>query len=247
MIRVNSRAAVKSASIAAFTAAAVVLLAGCTTGESVYDDMRTRMVREQIKARGIDDRAVLDAMMTVPRHLFVPKGYAAMAYTDSPLPIGREQTISQPYIVALMTASIKPSPDMRVLEVGTGSGYQAAVLAEIVDSVFTVEIIPELSSRASALVDSLGYGNVRVRTGDGFDGWPEKAPFDAIMVTAAAPRVPEKLVEQLRPGGRLVIPVGGFMQKLEVFEKKDGKLKLVSSTPVRFVPMTGKIREEKKD
>ena len=216
---------------------------GCTSGEVVYDSLRESMVREQIIERGVTDEAVISAMKNVPRHLFVPEEYKSMAYIDSPLPIGRRQTISQPYVVALMTAFLRPDSTDRILEVGTGSGYQAAVLAMIVDSVYTIEILPELASRSSALLDSLGYGNVEAMTGDGYNGWPQKAPFDGVIVTAAAPRVPELLIEQLKMGGMLVIPEGSFPQRLNVYEKTPEGLKLHSSVPVQFVPMTGRIRE----
>lgn len=219
--------------------------AGCSSGEPVYDKLRETMVREQIVSRGISDESVIAAMRKVPRHRFVQKEHKGIAYIDSPLPIGEEQTISQPYIVALMTESLGIGPGARVLEVGTGSGYQAAVLSEIADSVFTIEILPTLADRAAALLDSLGYGNVKVRTGDGYDGWPEKEPFDGIIVTAAAPKVPPLLEQQLRIGGRMVIPVGNFPQNLHVYEKRDSGLELLSSVSVRFVPMTGKIRQQK--
>ncbi|MCK4537881.1 MAG: protein-L-isoaspartate(D-aspartate) O-methyltransferase [Candidatus Krumholzibacteria bacterium] len=218
---------------------------GCSSGEQVYEKHRFMMVREQIESRGIEDEAVLEAMRGVPRHFFVPSEYMSMAYIDSPLPIGEEQTISQPYIVALMTASLEPGPGDRILEIGTGSGYQAAVLACIVDSVFSIEIIPGLAASAEALLDSLGYDNVMVKTGDGYYGWPAKGPFDGIIVTAAAPRLPDELTSQLNIGGRLVIPVGRFPQKLQVYIKRPEGLELISSTSVRFVPMTGRIREEK--
>ncbi|HSG28389.1 MAG TPA: protein-L-isoaspartate(D-aspartate) O-methyltransferase, partial [Candidatus Krumholzibacterium sp.] len=177
-------------------------------------------------------------------HLFVPREYRATSYIDSPLPIGKDQTISQPYIVALMSEALEVEEGARILEIGTGSGYQAAVLSLIADSVFSVEIIPELAQNASSLLDSLGYDNVEVLAGDGFDGWPAKAPFDGIIVTAAAPVVPRPLVDQLRTGGRLVIPVGRFPQRLLVYVKREGGLEELSSTPVRFVPMTGKVNEE---
>ena len=221
----------------------VSLPVGCSSGESAYGKLRNRMVEEQIKGRGITDSLVLQAMRDVPRHMFVPPGYRSSAYIDSPLPIGSNQTISQPYIVALMTASLDLRGGEKVLEVGTGSGYQAAVLARIADSVYTIEIIPELAYRASSALDSLGYDNVEVIRGDGYYGLPQKAPFDAIIVTAAAPRVPPKLVQQLRNGGRIVLPVGDFLQHLEVYEKTDDGLKLLGSESVRFVPMTGRIRE----
>ncbi len=201
--------------------------------------VRERMVREQIERRGVRDPAVLDAMTTVPRHLFVPEAYRARAHEDGPLPIGQGQTISQPYIVAFMTAAIRPRPEDRVLEVGTGSGYQAAVLASIVAEVYSIEIIPELGESARRLLADLGYDNVTVRIGDGHAGWPDRAPFDAIVVTAAPGDVPPKLLEQLRVGGRLVIPVGDAEQHLiRVTRTRDGYQR-ETLLPVRFVPMTG--------
>ena len=230
---------------AALAAACVSAFAGsdCATDESGYEARRAAMTAGQISSRGVRDERVLAAMAKVPRHRFVPPEYRGEAYADRPLPIGYGQTISQPYIVALMTESLGPAARGKVLEIGTGSGYQAAVLAEIADSVLTIEIIPELAERARALLDSLGIGNVRVRAGDGFDGWPEEAPFDAVIVTAAAPRIPEPLVDQLRTGGRIVAPVGDAYQELEVYEKTADGLRLLSRVPVRFVPMKGKIRE----
>ncbi len=220
-----------------------IVTTGCSSGEPAYERLRERMVREQIMARGITDSLVISSMLEVKRHLFVPLRFKMNAYVDSPLPIGSNQTISQPYIVALMTSLLNLREGGRVLEIGTGSGYQAAVLANIADSVFSVEILPELAARAKTLLDTLGYGNIKIRAGDGYDGWPAKAPFDAIIVTAAAPSIPSKLVKQLRTGGRLVIPVGDFMQHLNVYEKRNEELKLLDSFPVRFVPMTGKIRD----
>ena len=203
------------------------------------------MVRSQIVSRGVTGERVIEAMMKVPRHRFVPPHLHGLAYIDSPLPIGNGQTISQPYIVALMTESLDLERGDRVLEIGTGSGYQAAVLAEIVDTVFTIEILPELAGHAAALLDTLGYGNVFVRCGDGYDGWPDKAPFDGVIVTAAAPVIPAALIEQLALGGRIVIPVGEELQTLEVHEKRTEGLELLFTLPVRFVPMTGKIRESR--
>ena len=230
--------------ISLFIALSLTLAAtGCSSGEPAYKRLRERMVHEQIMARGISDSLVISSMLEVRRHLFVPNRFKMNAYIDSPLPIGSDQTISQPYIVALMTSLLNLGRGNKVLEVGTGSGYQAAVLANIADSVFSVEILPELAAGAKKLLDTLGYVNVKVRAGDGYDGWPGAAPFDAIIVTAAAPRVPHELVKQLRAGGRLVIPVGGFMQHLNVYEKTGSELKLLESFPVRFVPMTGKIRD----
>lgn len=196
------------------------------------------MVRTQIEARGISDPAVLRAMRAVPRHAFVPDLPPRQAYQDRPLPIGNDQTISQPYIVAYMTALVQPDSTDHVLEVGTGSGYQAAVLAEIVDSVYTVEIIPELAQRASRRLDRLGYGNVRVKTGDGYQGWAAHAPYDAIVVTAAPEQIPPPLIDQLKEGGRMVIPVGpaGQTQQLMVVTKENGQVERKRITPVRFVP-----------
>ena len=232
-----------------FFVAAVLVAAlastGCSSGEEAYAALRERMVRTQIITRGIRDEDVIRAMRTVPRHLFVPKQHMGFAYIDNPLPIGHDQTISQPYIVALMTASLALGEGSRVLEIGTGSGYQAAVLAEIADTVFTIEIVQPLAERAAALLDSLGYDNIFVRYGDGYDGWPEEAPFDGVIVTAATPVIPQPLIDQLRERGRLVVPVGDRMQELEVLEKRGGELKRLFNLPVRFVPMTGKVLEFK--
>ncbi len=217
--------------------------AGCPAGEKDYARRRESMVASQIVARGVRDGRVIAAMRKVPRHRFVPPELRGAAYYDGPLPIGSEQTISQPYIVALMTEALGLEGGGTVLEIGTGSGYQAAILAEIADTVYTIEILPELAGRARAILDTLGYRNVRVRVGDGFFGWPAHAPFDGIIVTAAAPRVPEPLIEQLAIGGRVVIPVGGRYQDLEIYEKTGAGLVLLSTVPVRFVPMTGKVRE----
>ena len=201
---------------------------------------REAMVATQIEARGIEDTLVLDAMRRVPRERFVPAPLANEAYRDGPLSIGRGQTISQPYIVALMTALIEPGATMRVLEIGTGSGYQAAVLAECVESVYTIEIIPELGRQAAERLEALGYTNIHPRVGDGYDGWPDEAPFDAIVVTAAPSQIPQPLLDQLAIGGRLVIPVGLGSQDLVVVTRtEDGYVERVES-PVRFVPMTGK-------
>lgn len=212
--------------------------------EEQYTRERLNMVERQIVRRDVNDPLVLNAMRTVPRHLFVPKRHRDESYRDGPLPIGHDQTISQPYIVAAMTELLQIDSTSKVLEIGTGSGYQAAVLGEIADSVFSIEIIEALAMRADSLLDSLGYTNVHVRTGDGYRGWPEQAPFDAIIVTAAPPRIPEPLVEQLKTGGRMVIPVGEFSQDLVLLIKsKDGVMQK-SIFPVRFVPMTGEIEEK---
>ncbi|MBN1883897.1 MAG: protein-L-isoaspartate(D-aspartate) O-methyltransferase [Candidatus Krumholzibacteriota bacterium] len=229
--------------LAVFLAAALPA-GGCAGGETDYASLRRRMVETQIARRGVTDSATVRAMLAVPRHRFVPADVRGMSYEDHPLPIGSGQTISQPYIVALMTASLALTDTSRVLEVGTGSGYQAAVLAEIAREVYSIEIVTALAERAGRLLAELGYDNVHVRAGDGYAGWPEAAPFDGVIVTAAAPRVPEPLVKQLRAGGRLVIPVGEGWQELCVYEKEaGGQLRLLSTLPVRFVPMTGKVRK----
>ncbi len=207
---------------------------------------RKRMVTRDLQGRGITDKAVLDAMGKVPRHLFVPRMLMDRAYADHPLPIGKRQTISQPYVVAMMSQAIRPKPGQKVLEIGTGSGYQAAVLAEIVGEVYTIEIIPSLAESAAKKLKELGYENVHVKAGDGFFGWPEHAPFDAIVVTAAAPEVPVALLEQLAKGGRLIMPVGPVetSQRLTLVRKdKDGRLSYQVREGVRFVPMTGRIQE----
>jgi protein-L-isoaspartate(D-aspartate) O-methyltransferase len=202
------------------------------------------MVSEQLAARNVSDERVLAAMRTVPREEFVPPAYRRDAYADQPLPIGGGQTISQPYIVAVMTQLLELRGGERVLEIGTGSGYQAAVLAELAKDVYTIEIDPELAKSAERLLARLGYGRVHVRSGDGFFGWPEAAPFDAIIVTAAAPRLPEKLVAQLREGGRIVLPLGsGEEQELKVGIKRGDGVELRSKGGVVFVPMTGEIRK----
>jgi protein-L-isoaspartate(D-aspartate) O-methyltransferase len=206
---------------------------------------RLRMVEVQIEARGIDDPAVLAAMRAVPRERFVPDSMRPYAYNDGPLRIGYDQTISQPYIVALMTALIRPTPSKRVLEIGTGSGYQAAVLAECAAQVYTIEIVPELGEQAAARLRTLGYENVHTRIGDGFDGWPEAAPFDGIVVTAAPEEVPRPLLEQLAVGGRLVIPLGRGTQDLMLVTRTGQGYRRESITPVRFVPMTGKAQDER--
>jgi protein-L-isoaspartate(D-aspartate) O-methyltransferase len=209
-----------------------------------YHRQRLEMVERQIVARGIVDKNVLKSMRDVPRHLFVPERFQAAAYDDNPLPIGSGQTISQPYIVALMTELLRPDSDDVILEVGTGSGYQAAILAEIVDTVYSIEIICELQERADSTLKSLGYANIHTLCGDGYNGWPEAAPFDGIIVTAAPGRVPQPLLEQLKEGGRLVIPVGDMMQFLEIYTRQGEEYIKERNVPVRFVPMTGKAEEE---
>jgi len=200
---------------------------------------RKAMVSRQIEARGVSDPRVLEAMRTVPRHRFVAPELHSRAYEDHPLPIGLGQTISQPYIVAAMTELLRPEPTDRVLEVGTGSGYQAAVLSRLVAHVYSIEILPELAKRAAETLAELGYDNVTVSTGDGYRGIPSEAPFDGIIVTAAPAEIPQPLIDQLAVGGRLVIPVGHFYQELKLVEKTEKGIESHSIFPVRFVPMTG--------
>jgi protein-L-isoaspartate(D-aspartate) O-methyltransferase len=225
---------------------ALTTLACGTVGdadEEAFARARERMVAQQIAARGVRDPATLAALGKVKRHLFVPEAARAQAYDDHPLPIGHGQTISQPYIVAFMTEAADLQPGETVLEVGTGSGYQAAVLGEIAARVYTIEIVAPLAEASAALLKRLGYANVSVRTGDGYLGWPEAAPFDAILVTAAAPRIPEPLKQQLRDGGRLVLPVGDDWQELVVVTRRGQRFEEKRVLPVRFVPMTGKVRQ----
>lgn len=224
-----------------------VFVLAMTYGQDNYQNERQKMVKTQISARGIADKATLEAMRNVPRHLFVPENLKIRAYSDSPLPIGHEQTISQPYIVAFMTSQLRLKAKDRVLEIGTGSGYQAAVLAEIVDSVFTIEIVEPLGLQAAKRLKELEYNNVEVRIGDGYHGWEEKAPFDAIMVTAAVETIPQPLLDQLAEGGKLVIPVGPVpeFRILQVVTKKKGKFITKNTLPVRFVPFKRKGNKNK--
>ncbi len=204
---------------------------------------RRRMVEEQIVARGVRDASVLNAMRVVPRHWFVPEELTRQAYLDHPLPIGAGQTISQPYIVALMSLTLALKQNDKVLEIGTGSGYQAAILAELTSQVWTIEIEESLARQAAETLVRYGYGCVQVRAGDGYRGWPEAAPFDAIIVTCAPPEIPQTLIDQLRPGGRMCIPVGEVYEVqdlLLVIKQSDGSIKTTFIEPVRFVPMTGK-------
>jgi protein-L-isoaspartate(D-aspartate) O-methyltransferase len=219
----------------------IVILAslGAECDRDRFQTSRESMVQTQIVARGVADTSTLRAMRSVPRHEFVPREWIQHAYDDSPLLIGYEQTISQPYIVAFMTELIRPRRGQRVLEVGTGSGYQAAVLAEIVDSVFTIELIQELAETAAARLRQLGYRNIVVRQGDGYMGWPEHAPFDAILVTASAEEIPQPLVAQLKDGGKMVIPVGSVseIQSLTLVRKEGSNVVTESVLPVKFVPL----------
>ena len=213
----------------------------CTQGNDRFIARREAMVTGQIAQRGIDDMSVLAAMRSVPRHHFVPRDARKVAYADRPVAIGYGQTISQPYIVAYMCQLVRLGPQSRVLEVGTGSGYHAAVMAQIADTVYTMEIIPELAARSSETLTSLGYANLVTRHADGYYGWPEAAPFDVIVVTAAADHIPPPLIKQLAEGGRMVIPVGHpfLTQHLVLVVKQDGQISSRQLIPVRFVPLTG--------
>ena len=222
--------------IISFTIASLIF----AQNDKDYEELREAMVKTQIQSRGVKDEDVLSVMRDVPRHLFIDESLWPKAYSDGPLPIGHGQTISQPYIVAFMTELLRPDTHHMVLEIGTGSGYQAAVLAKLVHHVYTIEIVPELGRDAKAALKRLGYDNISVRVGDGYKGWPEEEPFDRIIVTAAPEKVPEALVEQLKPGGRMVLPVGPrwWGQDLLVIEKNErGKVVRKNTLPVRFVPM----------
>ncbi|MFH0839229.1 MAG: protein-L-isoaspartate(D-aspartate) O-methyltransferase [Candidatus Omnitrophota bacterium] len=213
------------------------------TPEDIFIQRRRRMVEEQIIARGVKDKNVIDAMLKVPRHMFVPENELPYAYVDSPLPIGENQTISQPYIVAYMTEALALTSSDKVLEIGTGSGYQAAVLAEIVKDVYTIEIINALAERASETLSALGYKNIKVRCGDGYKGWQEEAPFDAVIITAAPPKIPQPLIDQLKIGGRLVAPIGDIYQELVLITKTEKGILRKNLGAVIFVPMTGEIQK----
>jgi len=229
-----------------FAALFIVAVAGLSatcdlqSGGPDWERQRSRMVNEQLKARDIRDERVLSAMLSVPRHLFIPESARGGAYGDSPVPIGHGQTISQPYIVAFMTQSLEVGPGDRVLEIGTGSGYQAAVLSVLAKEVFTIEIVAPLADRARLTLQDLGYRNVEVRTGNGYLGWPEHAPYDRIMVTAAPADVPSALVQQLKIGGLMAIPVGVGDQELRIMRRLSTGMETIATLPVRFVPMTGK-------
>jgi protein-L-isoaspartate(D-aspartate) O-methyltransferase len=226
------------------------IMAGCkgqnTKNNQETDDFKSHrlsMIETQIVSRGVKDEKTLNAMRDVPRHEFVPDNLRKMAYLDEPLPIGEDQTISQPYIVAYMTEQLALKPNDRVLEIGTGSGYQAAILAEIVDSVFTIEIVDVLAKRAEKTLKSQGYKNIFVQSGDGYAGWPEHAPFDKIIITAAPPRIPQPLVDQLKIGGRMIVPLGKIFQELILITKSESGIQKEKLLPVRFVPMTGEIQD----
>lgn len=225
----------------------IVLSLSCTssqvregTRDEAWNAARTRMVEQQLKRRDIRSPRVLDAMRRVPRHVFVPESVRSEAYADHPLPIGHDQTISQPYIVAFMTEALDVQPGHTVLEIGTGSGYQAAVLAELARDVYTIEIVAPLAETARKTLTDLGYRNVHTRTGNGYAGWPEASPFDRIIVTAAPPEVPPALVEQLEIDGLIAVPVGTTVQELRVMRRTKDGLTILKTLPVRFVPMVGK-------
>ncbi|MBI4685810.1 MAG: protein-L-isoaspartate(D-aspartate) O-methyltransferase [Nitrospirae bacterium] len=231
-------------------AALAVLLIIIKSDLNAFDDYRQkrqRMVENDIRGRGIKDKRVLDAMSRIERHLFVDKGLMHRAYEDNPLPIDEGQTISQPYVVALMTEALRLKPTDRVLEIGTGSGYQAAVLAEIASEVYTIEIRKKLVEKSENLLKSLGYRNIKVKHADGYFGWEEHGPFDAIIVTASANHIPPPLIRQLKEGGSLIIPLGStvYFQTLTLATKKKGELDVLQMTSVAFVPMTGEVQKKK--
>jgi protein-L-isoaspartate(D-aspartate) O-methyltransferase len=225
----------------------LTVLTQCTNGKRVsesnpkgdFKTMREKMVETQIKARGVKDPRVLSALLKVERHRFVPEECLNSAYSDQPLPIGEGQTISQPYIVALMTELLELKGEEKVLEIGTGSGYQTAILAELAKEVYTIEIVESLASIAKNRLSELGYQNIKVKAGDGYLGWPEAAPFDAIIITCAPDHIPKPLTEQLKEGGRMVVPVGTYAQELKKIVKRSGKIVTTDVIPVVFVPMTG--------
>ena len=228
--------------VTALVIAALACSASTTDAQRArdWDAERRRMVDEQVRARDIKNSRVLEAMLSVPRHLFVPEPQREAAYGDFPLPIGHQQTISQPYIVAFMTQALEVEPTHSVLEIGTGSGYQAAVLSRLAKMVYSIEIIAPLADRARKTLTALGYRNIDVRTGNGYLGWPEHAPFDRIMVTAAPDEVPPALVQQLKVGGLMAIPVGTGSQELRILRRTTSGTETLATLPVRFVPMTGK-------
>ena len=224
----------------------LLLFPAVIAADDLYALKRQQMVERDIRERGLEDPVVLKVMGKVPRHLFVDESLRSRAYGDHPLPIGEGQTISQPYVVALMTAALRLTSGDRVLEIGTGSGYQAAVLAEIVKEVYTVEIRKSLADKAAARLASLGYSNVEVKWGDGYFGWEEQAPFDAIIITAAANHIPPPLIKQLKEGGRLIVPIGStvYFQALTLATKRKGELDVEQMSPVAFVPMIGEVQKK---
>jgi protein-L-isoaspartate(D-aspartate) O-methyltransferase len=228
----------------------IFLLTDFPTAEEDPDEYMSRrweMVEKQLISRGIQDSRLIQAMLKIPRHMFVPEDLRESAYGDNPIPIGMDQTISQPYIVALMTELLRLKEKEKVLEVGTGSGYQTAILAEMGCEVYTVEILEPLLQKARKALESLGYDNIRYRTGDGYKGWEEFSPFDAIIVTAAPDHIPQPLIDQLKINGRMIIPVGDLYQELVLIKKKEKGVDMKTITPVRFVPMTGEAQKTKKN
>ena len=232
--------------IPVYTLVILSLSSALFAAEDQYAFKREQMVEHDIKARGVKDPVVLNVMATVPRHLFVEASYRDRAYGDHPLPIGEGQTISQPYVVALMTEALNLKPGDRVLEIGTGSGYQAAVLSRIVKEVYAIEIRKTLVDKALKVLDGLGYGNVKVKYADGYFGWEEHAPFDAIIITAAANHIPPLLIKQLKEGGRLIVPLGStlYFQTLTLATKRKGELEVEQLSPVAFVPMVGEMQKK---
>ena len=234
--------------LARWAGAAILVTVACglpqgQARQTDWDAQRQTMVDHQLRQRGVASERVLDAMRRVPRHRFVPEAVRPDSYQDHPLPIGFGQTISQPYIVGFMSDALQLEPSHRVLEIGTGSGYQAAILGELVREVYTIEIIPELAARARSVLEELGYRNIHVRAGNGYLGWPEAAPFDRIIVTAAPDEVPPALVAQLKPGGLMAIPVGDVVQELRILRRTPTAMETLATLPVRFVPMTGKPKQ----
>jgi protein-L-isoaspartate(D-aspartate) O-methyltransferase len=235
--------------VAQFLIFAAIVATGCGQRAPAVSDFaaqRQLMIQQQLVTRGVNNERVLAAMAKVPREEFIPPDSRTASYEDGPLPIGYGQTISQPYIVAFMTQQLRPKPSDRVLEIGTGSGYQAAILAELVSEVYSIEIVEPLAKNAETTLQRLGYKNVHVKIGNGYEGWPEEALFDAIIVTCAPDKVPQPLVDQLKDSGRMVIPVGDrFAQQLYLLEKKNGQLKQSATLPVRFVPMTSEPQKQR--
>ncbi|HSL81187.1 MAG TPA: protein-L-isoaspartate(D-aspartate) O-methyltransferase [Thermoanaerobaculia bacterium] len=245
MIRIRRGAVSRIAPCAALAALALTCLPPACSAQDDLAERRVRMVEDQIRARGVRQPEVLEAMAEVPRHLFVPDDLRDQAYDDRALPIDFGQTISQPYMVALMTELLDLSGDERVLEIGTGSGYHSAVLSRVADEVYTIEILEPLAHRAAVKLRNLGFGNVHVRTGDGYGGWPAYAPFDAIILTAAPQKIPPPLIDQLKVGGRMVVPVGDVLQDLRLLTKnRDCSVTTRRIAPVLFVPMTGEAQNE---
>jgi protein-L-isoaspartate(D-aspartate) O-methyltransferase len=239
-----SKTWVSMAPVLCLSMALVAPVCGSAVPQSEMDEARAEMVERQIEARGLEDPCVLQAMRSVPRHLFLPEAARGEAHLDRPVRIAEGQTMSQPYIVALMTELLELDEDDRVLEIGTGSGYHAAVMSRCAAKVYTIEILEPLGRTARETLERLGYDNVEVRIGDGYRGWPEQAPFDAVILTAAPPKIPQPLIDQLAVGGRLVAPVGDFFQDLQLLRKTEDGIEIESVAPVRFVPMTGEARDE---